>query len=244
MKYGVLGDIHGNLTALETAIAYLEEERVDVFLSMGDVVGYGAAPADCIQRLREIDAVVVRGNHDAATTGQIDLVHFNQYAKEAVRWTQSVLDDDDLAWLRQLPYLVDLEDCSAAHGSYHKPELFDYISSTRDADPSLDVMRRPVCFVGHTHVPVALLRLVDDPNRTAFTGDDLIDLSGAEKALINVGSVGQPRDDDPRCACAVFDTSKDTVYLKRLEYDIEREASRIRQAGLPGVLADRLFMGV
>lgn len=244
MKYGILGDIHGNLTALDTAIAYLEAQDVDIFLSMGDVVGYGAAPAECIARLRDIEAVVVRGNHDAATAGQLDLRYFNQFAREAVRWTQTVLGNEDLAWLAELPYTVDLEDCSAAHGTYHRPELFDYIKSTSDADPSLEVMIRPVCFVGHTHVPVALLRLDDDPNRTAFTSDDLVELSQVNKALINVGSVGQPRDDDPRAACAVFDTIADTVSIKRLNYDVELESARIRRAGLPAVLASRLFMGV
>jgi len=244
VKYGILGDIHGNLTALEATVGLLKEQDVDLFLSMGDVVGYGAAPRDCIAFLRELEAVVVKGNHDAAATGEIDLVYFNQFAREAVRWTQTVLSEGELEWLAGLPYTVDLEDCSAAHGTYAKPELFDYIQSTSDADPSLDAMRRPVCFVGHTHVPVTLLRLADDPHRTAYTTEDFIDLRGIQKALINVGSVGQPRDDDPRAACAVFDTAAGTVALKRIEYDIDREASRIRAAGLPGVLADRLYMGV
>ena len=244
MKYGVLGDIHSNLTALETAVDFLESESVDLYLSMGDVVGYGAAPAACIQKLREIEAVVVKGNHDAATAGQLDLLYFNQYARAAVHWTQTVLAEEDMAWLAALPYVVDLEDCSAAHGAYHRPELFDYIQTTSDADPSLDVMKRPVCFVGHTHVPVTLLRLADDPERTAFTCDEIIDLRGVQKALINVGSVGQPRDEDPRAACAVFDTATDTVSLKRLSYDIDLEAARIRSAGLPAVLGDRLHLGV
>jgi len=244
MKYGILGDIHGNLTALRAAIDCLRDIQVDTFLSMGDVVGYGAAPGACIALLRELDALVVKGNHDAAAVGQIDLLYFNQYAREAIRWTQTVLGQEDLAWLAQLPYVIDLEDCSLAHGSYHNPELFDYILSPSDADPSLDVMQRPVCFVGHTHVPVALLRLADDPHRTAYTTEDFVDLRDVQKALINVGSVGQPRDDDPRAACAVFDSDEDTVTFRRVDYDIDREAERIRRAGLPAVLADRLFLGV
>lgn len=244
MKYGILGDIHGNLSALEATISLLRDQGVDQFLSMGDVVGYGAAPSDCIEVLREIKAIVVKGNHDAACTGEIDLMYFNQFAREAVRWTQTVLSDNELEWLSALPLFVDLEDCSAAHGTYTKPELFDYIQSTSDADPSLDAMNRPVCFVGHTHVPVTLLRLKDDPHRTAYTTDDFIDLRDIHKALVNVGSVGQPRDDDPRAACAIFDTEADTISIKRVEYDIDREAARIRSAGLPAVLADRLYMGL
>lgn len=244
MKYGILGDIHGNLSALRAAVDLLEKDQVDAFVSVGDVVGYGAAPGECIAILHELDAVVVKGNHDAAAAGQIDLMYFNQFAREAVRWTQSVLDERDLTWLAELPYIVDLEDCSVGHGTYHKPDLFDYVLSPSDGDPSLDAMKRPVCFIGHTHVPLMLLRLADDPLRTAYTTEDFIHLRDANKALVNVGSVGQPRDDDPRAAVAIFDSIEDTVALRRVEYDIETEASRIRRAGLPAVLADRLFLGV
>lgn len=244
MKYGILGDIHSNLSALEAAIRALQEEEVDVILSVGDVVGYGAAPAACIALLKEVEAVTVKGNHDAAAAGQIDLIYFNQFAREAVKWTQSVLDEDDLEWLGSLPLTVDFEDCSVAHGTYHKPELFDYVNSPSDGDPSLDAMCRPVCFIGHTHIPRMLLRLADDPHRTAYTTEDFVDLREVNKALINVGSVGQPRDDDPRAAVALFDSQEDTVALRRVEYDIDQESDRIRRAGLPAVLADRLFLGV
>lgn len=244
MKYGILGDIHGNLSALDVALTAFKSEKVDRVLSVGDVVGYGAAPRECIARLRALDAVVVKGNHDAACTGEIDIRYFNNYARDAVRWTQSVLAGDDLEWLASLPLVAHLEHCSVAHGTYHKPELFDYIQSTTDADPSLDEMILPVCFVGHTHVPVTLMRLRDDPLRTAYTTDPVIDLAEAGKALVNVGSVGQPRDEDPRTAFAIYDTQRDRVEIRRAPYDIDREATRIRSAGLPTVLADRLFLGV
>lgn len=244
MKYGILGDIHGNLSALDVALAAFRAVQVDRILSVGDVVGYGAAPRECIERLRTLDAVVVKGNHDAACTGEIDIRFFNNYARDAVRWTQSVLAGDDIEWLQSLPLVANLEHCSVAHGTYHKPELFDYIQSTTDADPSLDAMTLPVCFVGHTHVPVTLMRLRDDPLRTAYTTDPVIDLSEAAKALVNVGSVGQPRDEDPRTAFAIYDSQLDRVEIRRAPYDIEREAARIRAAGLPNVLAERLFLGV
>lgn len=244
MKYGILGDIHGNLSALRAVLAALESERVDRFISVGDVVGYGAAPRECITLLREIDAVVVKGNHDAACVGEIDVAFFNNYARAAVRWTQGILTQSDNKWLAALPLVANLEHASVAHGTYHRPELFDYVQSTTDADPSLDAMQLPVCFVGHTHYPVTLLRLRDDLLRTAYTEDTEIDLSESHRALINVGSVGQPRDEDPRAAYAVFDSDRDRVWIKRVVYDIEREAERIRAAGLPGALAERLFLGV
>lgn len=244
MKYGILGDIHANLSALQTALDKMDAEGVESVLSVGDVVGYGAAPAECIQLLQEIDAIVVKGNHDAACTGELDDRHFNTYAREAARWTRRVLTPEHSEWLRALPLTVTLEHCQVSHGTLFRPELFDYIMSTTDADPSLDIMERPVCFVGHSHVPIALLRLREEPNRTAYTLDSDIDVNEAHLSLVNVGSVGQPRDEDPRTAFAIFDTDEGYVRILRSEYDIEREAKRIRAAGLPGVLADRLHLGV
>ena len=244
MRYGILGDIHGNISALDAVLAAFARDGVERVISVGDVVGYGAAPRECIARVREIGAVVVKGNHDAACVGEIDIRYFNNHARDAVRWTRGVLEDDDCAWLAALPMTADLEHCSVAHGTYHRPELFDYIQSTTDADPSLDLLQLPVCFVGHTHVPVTLMRLRDDPMRTAYTLDTEVDLSEASKALVNVGSVGQPRDEDPRAAYAIYDSDLDRVWIRRVAYDIELEAARIRRANLPRVLADRLFLGV
>jgi len=244
MKYGILGDIHANLSALDTVLQALQRDGADVIVSVGDVVGYGAAPKECIARLREIGAHVVLGNHDAASIGRLDMIYFNQYAKEAVLWTQRVLSKSDKDWLAALPLTRNLDHCSVAHGTLHHPELFDYIQTTDDADPSLDIMPLPVCFVGHSHVPVTLLRLRDEPERTAYTPDPEIELGDVLRALVNVGSVGQPRDEDPRTAYALFDTELNRVEIKRLVYDIDREAARIRAAGLPRMLADRLYLGV
>jgi diadenosine tetraphosphatase ApaH/serine/threonine PP2A family protein phosphatase len=244
MKYGILGDIHANLSALEAALEGFRRAGVDRIVSVGDIVGYGAAPRECIDLVRSTGATVVKGNHDAACVDEIDVMYFNNYAREAVGWTQTVLSRDDRRWLAQLPMTAHLEHCSVSHGTLYRPELFDYIQSTTDADPSLDIMELPVCFVGHTHVPVALMRMHDDPLRTAYTVDSLIDVSDAYRALVNVGSVGQPRDEDPRAAYAVYDTDESTVSILRTDYDIERESARIRAAGLPAVLADRLYLGV
>lgn len=244
MKYGILGDIHSNVSALETVLARFDQLGVDRIISVGDVVGYGAAPSACIEMLRAHEAVVVQGNHDAAVVGQIDVLYFNHAAREAVRWTQSQLNRDECLWLSELPLVAELEHCEVGHGTYHRPELFDYVLSPTDADPSLDEMRSRVCFIGHTHVPKTLLRMRDDPLRTAHLVDDEVDLSDVHRALVNVGSVGQPRDDDPRAAYAILDSAADRVTIGRVDYDVAREAARIRAAGLPDVLAQRLFLGV
>ena len=169
---------------------------------------------------------------------------FNPNAHAAVAYTTTRLSAQDLRWLADLPHTATTDDCEISHGTLHQPERFDYIQSTKDADPSLDLLERPVCFVGHTHVPVAIMRLVDSPHRTSYTIDRRIELADSTVALVNVGSVGQPRDEDPRAAYAVYDTDDHSVTIRRIEYDVDREADRILRAGLPKMLADRLFLGI
>jgi diadenosine tetraphosphatase ApaH/serine/threonine PP2A family protein phosphatase len=244
MKYGILGDIHANLSALQCVFSALDGAGVHAVVSVGDVVGYGAAPGECIDLLLDRDVRAVMGNHDAACLGRLDTRYFNNYARAAVEWTKGVLSPRHAAWLNRLPLALHLEHCSIAHGTLHRPEVFDYIQSPTDADPSLDVMPFGLCFVGHSHVPVTLLRLRHDPQRTAYTSDTEIDIDEACRALVNVGSVGQPRDEDSRAAFAVYDSASGRAWIRRVEYDIDREADRIRRAGLPDMLAMRLHLGV
>jgi diadenosine tetraphosphatase ApaH/serine/threonine PP2A family protein phosphatase len=244
MRYAILGDIHSNLSALTRVLEDIQDFSVDQLLSVGDVVGYGACPAQCIDLLKQEGALVVKGNHDAACVGELDERTFNQYAKEAIRWTRSHLSKEHLDWLRQLPLEMTLEHCQVAHGSIDEPAAFDYIRTTRDADPSLESMIRPVAFVGHTHMPIALMRLLEPAGATAYSPELNVDLKESDRCLVNVGSVGQPRDEDHRTGWVLFDSEAQTIALRRLEYDMETAARRIRDAGLPRMLADRLYLGV
>lgn len=244
MRYAILGDIHANLCALESVLEALEGEVIDQILQVGDVVGYGAAPLEAIEALRAREAIVVKGNHDAACTGELDTRLFNANAKAAVDFTRERLSREDLQWLADLPLVRATDDCVLAHGTLPDPDRFDYIQSTSEADPSLDALDRPVAFLGHTHVPVTIMRLIESPERTSYTIDPKVDLEDTTVALVNVGSVGQPRDEDCRAAFAIYDTSTQMVELRRVEYDIEQEADRIVRAGLPKMLADRLFLGI
>jgi len=222
----------------------LEGEVIDQILQVGDVVGYGAAPGEVIRLLQERDAIVVKGNHDAACVGELDTRLFNANAKAAVDFTLDQLSREDLQWLADLPLLHATDHCVLAHGTLPDPDRFDYIQSTSEADPSLDALDRPVAFVGHTHVPVTIMRLIESPDRTSYTIDREVNLEETTVALVNVGSVGQPRDEDCRAAYALYDTATQRIELRRVEYDIEREADRIVRAGLPKMLADRLFLGI
>ncbi len=243
MKYGILGDVHANASALEAALQGLADADVDLALSVGDVVGYGAAPAACISLLREHGVSVVLGNHDQATAQDGALLGFNPAAAAAIAWTRTQLSRADRAWLGELPLVLSFDHAQLAHGSVIEPADFPYVFASEDAEPGLDALTRPLCFIGHTHMPGTFLRTVHDPVRTAFSRDTFVDLSEIEAAIANVGSVGQPRDGDPRAAYAVFDSDKRTLRLERASYDVEREAARIAAAGLPASLAERLLIG-
>lgn len=244
MKVGVLGDVHSNLCALEAALAELDRRGVDRIVSVGDVVGYGAAPRETIDLLREREVAVVKGNHDAACVGEEDARYFNRYAREAVEWTARELEPVHMTWLRELPYTLDLEVCQVAHGTLDDPGSFEYMLGIPNAQASIAQMTSPVCFVGHSHIPVTVLQPIESPGRLALAPDPYVDLSESSRAVVNVGSVGQPRDQDPRLAVGVFDSLERSIEIVRCEYDVEREAARIRSAGLPTVLADRLWLGL
>jgi diadenosine tetraphosphatase ApaH/serine/threonine PP2A family protein phosphatase len=244
LKYGILGDIHANLSALQTALSALERAQVDEVISVGDVVGYGAAPLACIQLLQERGVHVVKGNHDAACVGEQDDRYFNRYARDAIRWTRSQLDPTTLRWLRDLPLTLTLDHCQVAHGTLADPAGFEYLLGVQNARPSIRVMERPVCFVGHSHIPITIVEPMDAVGRLGFSPDTSIDLRDARRAIVNVGSVGQPRDEDPRLAVAIYDAGTGALVLERHEYDIDTEVRRIRAAGLPTVLGDRLWLGL
>jgi len=239
VRYAILGDVHGNLEALETALGSLADQSIDRFLQVGDIVGYGADPGACIRILREIGAVIVAGNHDWAVVGKLDSSCFNVYARAAVDWTRNVLAREDLLFLEALPLVEIVDDhITVVHATPDQPELFDYIMTEYDAHRAFESFTTPVCFIGHSHVPSILLW---NGNLEQVLSDQV--RVGRERALINVGSIGQPRDDNPQLAVGVYDTDTGDYRLHRVAYDIDRAAWKIGQAGLPPVLGERLFYG-
>ncbi len=240
MRLLVLGDIHGNLEALSAVLKDARRRGFDRAVSVGDVVGYGADPSACLALLRDLKAGIVMGNHDQAATGGLPLDTFNSYAREAVAWTAGRLTAGELGFLKALPYVIREEDYAVSHGTLHQPEEFRYLLTEAEAVDSLAVLDRPVCFLGHTHVPVWV----------RHQGRDL-EISQAAAApvdpgrpvLVNVGSVGQPRDGDPRTVYCLYDTEKRSATLHRLAYDLEETGRKILAAGLPPILAERLRIG-
>ena len=242
MRYAVLGDVHSNLEALEAVVNLLRSRNVDAWLQLGDVVGYGADPGPCIQVLRDLDAHIVAGNHDWAVIGMLDLGCFNPAARAAVEWTRGVISQEETRWLESLPLRTVVDtDITLVHATPHQPELFEYIFSFEDAELAFAEFSTRLCFIGHSHVPMALEL---KPGGVLEAGPaDRILLQESQQALINVGSVGQPRDGDPRAACGIYDDATGVFELLRVPYDVGRAAAKIREAGLPAILANRIFVG-
>ena len=245
MRYLILSDIHANLDALDAVLAHADG-RWDQALILGDLVGYGAQPNEVIARVRSLPpTAVIRGNHDKAACGIDDGTQFNYVARLAAAWTAERLTAEHRDYLRDLPMgPLEIDDrVEICHGSPFDED--HYIFDGGDARRSIDGATRPLCLYGHTHLP-AIFRQVDD----AFEGaapdadhDAVLPLQRGVRYLVNCGSVGQPRDGDPRAAYGVLDDEKREVSLYRVPYPIEAAQARIIAAGLPQSLANRLALG-
>ncbi|MDO8585729.1 MAG: metallophosphoesterase family protein [Armatimonadota bacterium] len=246
MRCGIISDIHGNLEALEAAIDRLGQ--VDAYICPGDIVGYGANPNECCDLVRRLAQVAVIGNHDAAVLGVLDISWFNLNARAAVAWTSDILSEENRSYLTRLQPTWSSEERIVVHGSLDGPLEFPYIDSPWAAMPSFDAMSEEltVCFIGHTHLAECYTqrRGVLGVDGISMTSGGKIELREGFRYVINCGSVGQPRDGNPAAACGVFDTDARTVEIVRVDYDIPATQRKIKDAGLPEALADRLSLGV
>jgi predicted phosphodiesterase len=242
MRIAVLTDIHGNRPAFDAALAAAEAAGAEEMWCLGDLVGYGAEPDACVALARRHAAVCLAGNHDLAVRGDIALTDFSHGAALAARWTQENIDPDQLDWLRTLEPAGVEGEIGLFHASPRDP-IWEYVLSTLLAELCLDVQEKRVCLVGHSHVALSFSREPGLPatGETRHGGDEL-DLTAGEW-LLNPGSVGQPRDGDPRAAWMLLDNERWTAAYMRTDYDIARAQAAIRAAGLPDSLAERLEYG-
>lgn len=236
----VISDIHGNLEALDAVLADARREEVDAIVCLGDVVGYGADPNACLERVRAEAKATVLGNHDAAACNPRLADNFNEVARAAIAWTRQTLTPDNLEVLQHLPYDFVEADTRYVHASPDEPAGWHYILTEQEAWNAFEACAEPVCFVGHSHVP---LRVLMRRGRLVVAEADVVDIGPDERALLNVGSVGQPRDGDWRASYALWDPAARRMVARRVEYDLEKAARKIREAGLPEVLAKRLTVG-
>lgn len=240
MRIAVLSDIHANLEALNAVLDAAGD--VDGVWHLGDVVGYGPEPDAVVERLRTIGAIGVRGNHDAAAVGGSEIEWFNPDARRAMEWTRTTISAATRARLDALPQTVRNGDCTLVHGSPREP-IWEYVTSVPVARANLAVLASRVGLHGHTHVPVAFVEQ-DGRIDVVSPGDgSVLELRG-RRALVNPGSVGQPRDGDPRSSFLILDTGADTVTWHRAAYDVAPVQAAMRAVGLPASLAARLRVGL
>jgi diadenosine tetraphosphatase ApaH/serine/threonine PP2A family protein phosphatase len=241
-RIAVVADVHANLAAFEAVIAAWGE--VDEVWCLGDLVGYGPDPNECVARLREMQHVCLPGNHDWAALGRIDTGDFNPAARAAADWTAAALSSDTRAYLESLTETLVLEPFTLVHGSPRSP-IWEYLLDAAAARVNFDLFRTDYCLIGHSHVPLMFATREDgriDARLLAPEGP--LELAGARRFL-NPGSVGQPRDGDPRASFAILelDGPRTSFELQRVEYPIAETQARMRDLGLPEPLAQRLSFG-
>ncbi len=244
MRYGVISDIHSNLEALDAVLAAFRKERIQSFLCLGDIVGYGPNPNECIERIASLKKVqVTGGSHDFAAVGLKETTWFNDMAVRALSFTKRKIKEENKSFLMRLPRLIDGSLFTMAHGSPRDP-TDEYLLTARQYLDNLEFFRTPICFIGHTHVPctfftdsLGMIQHKPLPEGEPVTYDP------QGKMIVNVGSVGQPRDGDTRACGVIYDTDKHEVKLIRCEYDIKAVQDKMNQASLPLFLIERLSYG-
>lgn len=241
MRAAVTSDIHSNLQALEAVLEHTGKESIDEIWCLGDIVGYGGRPSDCLALVRERADICLGGNHDLVVAGVLDIDQFTSDAGVAARWSRSVLTPDELEVLALLSPQGERAGVSLYHGSIRDP-IWEYVLTADVADASLREQRTDLALVGHSHVQLALALGEGGLEGGKAEPDQELKLAGTQ--LLNPGSVGQPRDRDPRAAWLLLDTEARTARFMRSEYDIEAAQADIRAAGLPDRLADRLSRGL
>ena len=269
-KYAILSDIHANSDALKVVLEKCRELAVDKYVSLGDIVGYNAEPELCMKQTRDLNfCAMVRGNHDDyVASGNTEMSGFNPNAKKAISWTRDQLDASERAYLGSIPYRAVIPACgmTLVHATLDTPENWGYIFGVHDASGCFSYQLTRFCFCGHSHVPVAFdmlpaaatasrsIEVIEDwtsnrehpENDTDFSvADSLsVDCKIGHKYLFNIGSIGQPRNGDPRASFAVLDSDKNRVTRYRLPYDVAAQQQKVLDAGLPERLANRLGVGL
>ena len=233
MLTALISDIHGNLQALERALADIEARGADRVVCLGDVVGYGPDPEACVALVRERCALTVLGNHDAAVATEQGLDVLPRDGQTAAQLHRRWLGEDDLAWLADLPLRVDEAGATFVHASPARPEEWERLDSFPAVRAQFEAFDAPVCFVGHSHKPAV-----------ASSSVGVLRVRAGHRFLVDVGSVGQPRDHDPRLSYALFDDEAFTLETVRLHYDVARTIARVHDRQMPDGLGDRLRRGV
>lgn len=246
MKIGLISDIHSNYDSLDVALALLHSEGVDEIICLGDVVGYGAEPGKCIEAVGENAHTVIAGNHDWACVGKADITYFNKFGKSAILWTSNMLLPKERSFLAKLQLFHSNSDWCAVHATPWQPGNWRYVLSLSDAIEQFMHFSQKICFIGHSHVPDVFTDK-GEHIRISIPSDSRakdVELLDDHRYIINVGSVGQPRDGDARGSVVIYDSDKSAVRFLRFVYPVKSAQEKILAADLPVFLAERLAKGI
>jgi len=242
MKLAFISDIHANLEALEAVIADIDTKSVDAIYCLGDVVGYGANPNECVDIVSKRCKGVLLGNHDAVATGLLTTQHFNVHARIAIEWTAEALTSDNKKFLAAQPLAKTIDNLTMVHATPYQPGMWYYITSLEEAYFNFQSFDTKICLVGHTHIPMIIALdeeeiYVHQEKQISYKGRDKLRL------LVNIGSVGQPRDRNPESSYGILDTDEEKLSLYRVPYDIAKTQSKMKKIKMPDFLVNRLAEG-
>ena len=245
MRIAIISDIHSNLEALTTVFADIDQQNIDTVYCAGDIVGYGPNPNECIELVQERCSKLVLGNHDAAVFDKVMAKDFNANAQIAVNWTAATLTNDSYRFLQTLPMREEIDDITLVHATPYDPHMWYYISSIEDARFNFHFFNTRTCIIGHTHIP-GVISLPDPASDLKIWQKETLsfDIDSPEaKQIINVGSVGQPRDNNPQSSYVIYDNSEGSITFRRLDYDIAAYQEKMHTIGMPEFLSQRVAEG-
>ncbi len=241
MKAAIISDIHSNLEALQAVIKDIKKKRIKKIFCLGDIVGYGANPNECVELCTKEADIIIAGNHDWATIDKTDYKKFNPIAAEAIRWTRNNINQHNFKQLQNLKLTRSTQELCFVHSTPGNPEKWNYLFTLKDFQNQFPNFQEQICFIGHSHVPSAVFQ--DANGYTDFLRDNPFPIIKNRRYIVNVGSVGQPRDLDPRASYAIYDGNRKYIEIVRLDYNILLAQRKILDSGLPEFLADRLMVG-
>jgi len=218
MRFGIISDIHANLPALEAVIEDMKKFHIDHIICLGDVIGYGPSPSECLKRVREVTEYVIMGNHEAAVVGFFDVDCFHDEAKEHIVWTGKQLSKEEIEYVKGLHYMLDFETFMISHGAFIDPEDFSYIETEEEAIEAFDTNPLKLMFIGHTHVPI--VHSINKLNEYSAIDKDDIKLDPESRYIVNPGAVGLARDKDLTAGYAIFDSKENHILMRRINYSI------------------------
>lgn len=241
MRYGFFSDVHANIEALEAVAEDFQAQKLDQTMFLGDAVGYGASPNECLKLIHRLASRSLMGNHDYAALGLMEADYFNQYARESIEWTKTILENGSHEIMANFYLTYKFDILHLVHATPREPEAWHYILNLSEAEENFGYFTKRVCLIGHSHRPVIIKKFEDRHcfihNETQATLEDEF------RYLINIGSVGQPRDGNPDACYLIYDTDAKVMQLRRVPYDVKKAQKKMKKAGLSQYLAERLSVG-